>query len=989
MEIVAAESTNLFVGTEESARQVVRLRLRGAPEPDDREPARVRVEGDRLRSPEPLIVGPLGRGDEVGLEIGVIVDGVIVAGEVRDATAIVENGAATLRRPFSFVVVEPGWRMFMISHFHYDPVWWNTQAAYTETWGTAIQYRVPFQEPGLALVKAHLETCRRDPDYKFVLAELDYLKPYWAVFPEDRAYIRQLLAEDRLEFMGGTYNEPNTNLTSDESTIRNAIYGVAYQRDVLGGAPATAWQLDAFGHAPQFPAIMADAGMTSSSWARGPFHEWGPHWVRGPARTGFEKLAPGDTPRMQFESEFEWVAPSGRGLLTSYQANHYSAGWWMDAATTLEEAELEVHRLFTDLAALAATKNVLLPVGTDYSPPNKWLTAIHRDWARRYVWPKFLAAIPREFFDAVRDERASSGRSFAPQTRDMNPVYTGKDVSFIDTKQAQRAAENTLLAAEKFASLAMLLGARFPAQAIDKAWRQLLFGAHHDGITGSELDQVYLDLLGGWREALELGKASLDGALGYLAERVSTAGEGRPVVVFNPMAWPRTDVARVVVELTDGALGIELHDESGSAVAFVAEAVEPSNDRAPARARIAFLARDVPALGYRTYRALSSPRPLDEMSWRATDGDAIANEGFRLAVDKGFGGTIRSLYDTRAGKELIRPGRVANEVIAYREYPNHPIFGEGPWHLTPSGTWSSSSEHPAKVVVEDSAIGQRAIVEGEIEGCSLRQEIVLWDGVDRVDFTTRLDEFAGHDRLFRVRFPIDVEGGRPVSEVGNAVIARPFGFPNVDVGLAPFTLDNPAYNWFGLGVTARVELSATGSPKERPRATAIGVAEVIVVDDVAYDGAVRDLVVALVRQGITSTVTRHDGSRYGVLHIDSNLPDVRLVIGRRGENAFLDRLLEDVGPRYADELDRQVSEEGSARMWVPAEVLSGRRPEPIPDLRGVRDLPVLVVSGGDTTRTTQAVEALIADLADGVVVVEQPGDLGEVTGKVETTRSPC
>ena len=70
-------------------------------------------------------------------------------------------------------------------------------------------------------------------------------------------------------------------------------------------------------------------------------------------------------------------------------------------------------------------------------------------------------------------------------------------------------------------------------------------------------------------------------------------------------------------------------------------------------------------------------------------------------------------------------------------------------------------------------------------------------------------------------------------------------------------------------------------------------------------------------------------------------------------------------------------------MWVPAEVLSGRRPEPIPDLRGVRDLPVLVVSGGDTTRTTQAVEALIADLADGVVVVEQPGDLGEVTGKVE------
>ena len=51
---------------------------------------------------------------------------------------------------------------------------------------------------------------------------------------------------------------------------------------------------------------------------------------------------------------------------------------------------------------------------------------------------QLLAAIPREFFDAVREERGSSGRSFSPQTRDMNPIYTGKDVSYIDTKQANR-----------------------------------------------------------------------------------------------------------------------------------------------------------------------------------------------------------------------------------------------------------------------------------------------------------------------------------------------------------------------------------------------------------------------------------------------------------------------------------------------------------------------------------------------------------------------
>ena len=377
----------------------------------------------------------------------------------------------------------------------------------------------------------------------------------------------------------------------------------------------------------------------------------------------------------------------------------------------------------------------------------------------------------------------------------MNPVYTGKDVSFIDTKQAQRAAENTLLAAEKFGSLAMLLGARFPAQAIDKAWRQLLFGAHHDGITGSESDQVYLDLLGGWREALELGKASLDGALGYLAARVDTAGEGRPVVVFNPMSWPRTDVARVVVELTDGATGhratrrvrVRSALRRGSRGAQSRSCAGTGKDRLPGARRACPRLPDVP----------SAVEP------EAAGRDVVASHRWRCHRERGLpaGGRQRlrrhdpEPVQTRApARNSSGPGASPTRSSPTASTRTIRSSGEGPWHLTPSGTWSSSSEHPAKVVFEDSAIGQRAIVEGEIEGCSLRQEIVFWDRVDRVDFTTRLDEFAGHDRLFRVRFPIDVEGGRPVSEVGNAVIARPFGFPNVDVGEAPFTLDNPAYN---------------------------------------------------------------------------------------------------------------------------------------------------------------------------------------------------
>ena len=82
-------------------------------------------------------------------------------------------------------------------------------------------------------------------------------------------------------------------------------------------------------------------------------------------------------------------------------------GWTIRAS--LADAEDATYQLFCELKKVALTRNVLLPVGTDYTPPNKWVTEIHRDWAARYIWPRFVCALPREFFAAVRAELTASG----------------------------------------------------------------------------------------------------------------------------------------------------------------------------------------------------------------------------------------------------------------------------------------------------------------------------------------------------------------------------------------------------------------------------------------------------------------------------------------------------------------------------------------------------------------------------------------------------
>jgi hypothetical protein len=391
---------------------------------------------------------------------------------------------------------------------------------------------------------------------------------------------------------------------------------------------------------------------------------------------------------------------------------------------------------------------------------------------------------------------------------------------------------------------------------------------------------------------------------------------------------------------------------------------------------VTFVARDVPALGYRTYRLLPVERPAPDHGWRADDGLAIENDVYAALVDPDRGGTLVSLVDKRTGKELIRAGGVGNEVLEYREYANHPVFGEGPWHLTPDGRFVGSAEAAADVRVATSPIGQRIVVEREFQGSRLEQEITLWDGLPRVDFATRLHGYAGQDRLFRVRFPVSVEGGAPLSEVGNAVIGRGFGTPNVDVSEQPFTLDNPAYDWFGLGATARISLADPSTSSAEPYASiAIGVAEVIVSDDPMLDEDIRRLSIALVRTGVTSTVTRHDGHRYGALHIDSNVPDIRIALGGPSENSFVAALLEASDTAYGDELERQLrADDGRVRVWIPASPATGRS-DGYPDLRGVRDIAVLVVVG--------SLEPLIDDLDDADIAVTQPQPLAGDLGRVE------
>ena len=152
---------------------------------------------------------------------------------------------------------------------------------------------------------------------------------------------------------------------------------------------------------------------------------------------------------------------------------------------------------------------------------------------------------------------------------------------------------------------------------------------------------------------------------------------------------------------------------------------------------VSWLARDVPSVGWQSYRLLSGE---GSSGWEPLGGRDIANEHYRLRVDPARGGGVSSLVEIASGRELIADGGVGNDLAVYDEYPVHPEAGEGPWHLLPKGPVVASSAGAASVQAYRGPLGERLVIRGRI-GDVLRytQTVTLWRGVARVDCRTTVD----------------------------------------------------------------------------------------------------------------------------------------------------------------------------------------------------------------------------------------------------------
>jgi len=822
---------------------------------------------------------------------------------------------------------------YLVPGFHSDVVWLEDQRDYAVSL--------------LGAMDQNLQICRFDPQYGVFLHELTYMKPYLDVNPEQREFVRQLIAEGRIG-TGGSHSQPIEPCIGGEGIIRNILYGRLFHEGCLGDKPEIYMPWDVFGHVAQLGQILAKSRFTGCIWSKDIRGAWPVFWHQ-----------------------------ALDGSLFLFRRLNYAFDSRDEAAALKHFREA-----FEEMRSLGYTSDVRIDA-IDFKAPTAWMAGACgrlREGAPRVI----VSGTGHEQWFREARERVTAGTAVAPVVaRDFEWHHQGTGVSRVNLKIGNRLAENALLNAERFGAIAAYLGAQYPDRALDKAWRQVLFNQHHDGMAGPLCDRAYLDCMLGYREAIELATDALHNSLGAITAAVDTTRtppDSIPLVVYNPLNWPRTEPVEATIRFERPVATFDLAGPDNLPAPFeVNRTVE--KDGKIVEAEIEFVAAEVPPMGYATYAVVQSDRPLPTRA--KAHGLTIENEFFKVTADPAKGGGLTSLYDKLARRELVNlEAGPANELIALEENPNRT---EPSWEVYTVGPKVFSRDHAASVTVETGPVSTRLIVHGEMTERRLeasfqrRHDVVLYRGVRRIYFRTCLDHYRGEHHLYVVAFPTKLRGCQPVFEERfGAVVKRP-SKGKLDFRTSTWRNFSDCgarrgHNWVELGRSALLKAGSTR--------VALGMVNLVVTRDEGLLEQAYRLQTALIKKGIPVTPQLHDcdmDRRRTLPHEDACLPtpnsfntdlkygmSFRISLDINGANTYSAELLARLVPRRRTAFESALKRDGYAFLFL--------HDEAMPD--GWPPLPVLLISATSVRNLRTALdEALRRFDQTGTIEIDPTADL--------------
>ncbi|MCW2975643.1 MAG: man2c1 [Actinomycetia bacterium] len=381
-----------------------------------------------------------------------------------------------------------------IGHAHLDTAWlWPLAETYRKavrSFSTQIRYMDDY------------------PEYRFACSQAQQYAWIKERNPDLWQRLRAKVDTGQFVPVGGSWVEPDCNLPSGESLVRQFLHGQRWFEQVLGRRCREFWSPDAFGYAGQLPQIMREVGITrfltqKLSWNR------------------FNKPE---------HHTFVWQGDDGSEVL-----GHFPPADTYNSEVNVGEL-LKAERQYKDHEH-SGTSLLVYGYGDGGGGPTKDMLETLRRARDLQGLPRTTQQTSDEFFDRLE---AEPGERPVVAGELYFEYHRGTYTSQARTKRGNRRGERALHDAE---FLAAARGGDYPRDELDRLWKLLLLQQFHDILPGSSIRLVYEDAE---RDLADV-EAGADALCGAGDTPVNTIGFPRREVVGETMIEaPPYGVGRVV-----------------------------------------------------------------------------------------------------------------------------------------------------------------------------------------------------------------------------------------------------------------------------------------------------------------------------------------------------------------------------------------------------------------------------------------------------------
>ncbi len=514
--------------------------------------------------------------------------------------------------------------VYLIGNAHIDPVWlWRKTEGMSEI---------------MATFRSVLDRMNEFDDFVFTSACASYYEWVEKVDPAMLAEIRQRVQEGRWCIAGGFWVQPDCNIPNGESFARHALYSQRYFEKTFGITARTGYCVDSFGHNGMLPQLLKKAGIDHYVFMR-------PDARENPALPDL----------------FVWVSPDGSEVTAARIQMGYGDFHIPDQDkgpyAGMHLAVAKAHMLQEKSKKEGLPRMAFYGIGNHGGGPTiaalEALKPVHAT----------DSGIRHADVDGLFDDlRAQDMVEQLPRvTTDLQHHASGCYAALSGIKALNRRAECELTAAENLNTLSHLLtGEPLQTERLREAWQMVLFNQFHDVLAGCCIKEAYDDAFSEMGYARAIAQDILRLSAQRISWRVKTTradsspaqkngwqlwekdGQGAPVVILNPHAFPMRTVVQMNAKLAS------VTDQDGNAIP--SQHMRGPQTNGTDKYNTVFTA-EVPALGHATYwLARDAQKDMPATDLRC-GGDFLENAHLLVQFDKATG-RITRFADKATGRDF-------------------------------------------------------------------------------------------------------------------------------------------------------------------------------------------------------------------------------------------------------------------------------------------------------------------------------------------------